>query len=274
MGVLTDRYWFVSRSAIATYLCWLCHLPLLNKEGYFICLSIVALLPVTVWVLSLSIPHGMHLVVPTHPYFFWEVCHPSKTFPPKEPEQEPQYRFSPLPTVRPCPLTSNPWPYHVLYWLGTGWWCLDFACTSLLCMFKACLLLIRLPRSGRLVCSFCRSFWLLMVLAVSWSPIFYALLPLGAGFCRIMGFPSFSLLFYFFCSLAIIFCHTTLSFLLWCYLTQSCWAFLGLPFILLPMIEYGHWSFYYITCGLLCPICFFLGIFDPLAFLELPWPFP
>ena len=56
---------------------------------------------------ALSIPHGMHLVVQTHLYFFWTVCHPSRTFPPKESEQEPQNRFSPLPTARPCPLTSD-----------------------------------------------------------------------------------------------------------------------------------------------------------------------
>jgi len=70
MSVLADYYWFVNHLAITTYLCWLCHLPLSDKEGYFICLFAVALLPVTVWVLSLSIPYGMHLVVPTHPYFF------------------------------------------------------------------------------------------------------------------------------------------------------------------------------------------------------------
>ena len=61
--------------------------------------------------LSLPIPHGMHLVVPTHPYFFLAVCHPSRTFPPKKPEQEPQNRFSPLSTARPChllPLTHDP----------------------------------------------------------------------------------------------------------------------------------------------------------------------
>ena len=42
----------------------------------------------TVWVLSLSlpIPHGMHLVVATHPCFLWVVCYLSRTFPPKEPE--------------------------------------------------------------------------------------------------------------------------------------------------------------------------------------------
>ena len=61
--------------------------------------------------LSLPIPHDMHLVVPTHLYFFLAVCHPSRTFPPKELEQEPQNRFSPLSTARPChllPLTHDP----------------------------------------------------------------------------------------------------------------------------------------------------------------------
>ena len=56
----------------------------LDKEDYFVYLPIV----LSVSALSLPIPHGMHLVVPAHPYFLWVVCHPSKTFPPKEPEQE------------------------------------------------------------------------------------------------------------------------------------------------------------------------------------------
>ena len=58
--------------------------------------------------LSLLVPHGMHLVVPAHPCFLWVVCHLNRIFHPKEPEQEPQNRFSPLPTARPCPLTSDP----------------------------------------------------------------------------------------------------------------------------------------------------------------------
>ena len=59
-----------------------------DKECYFVSLLAVAFLPVTVCVLSLSlsIHHGIHLVVPTHPYFFWVACHPSRTFPPKEPK--------------------------------------------------------------------------------------------------------------------------------------------------------------------------------------------
>ena len=30
-------------------------------------------------------------------------------------------------TIPPLPLISGPWPHHVLYWLGTGWWCLGLA---------------------------------------------------------------------------------------------------------------------------------------------------
>ena len=37
------------------------------------------------------------------------VCHSNRTFPLKEFEQEPQNRFSSLPTARPYPLTSDPW---------------------------------------------------------------------------------------------------------------------------------------------------------------------
>ena len=76
-------------------LCQLCHSLSLEKENYFVCLFAVSPLPAVVWMLSLSlfIPHGMHLVVPTHPYFFQEVCHPSRTFPLKEPEQNPRIGF-------------------------------------------------------------------------------------------------------------------------------------------------------------------------------------
>ena len=110
LGVLADHHWSVNRLTSTIYLCRLCHSPSLDKEDYFVRLFTVALLPTMVWVLSLSIPHGMHLVIPTHHYFFWMVCHPSRTFPSKEPEQEPQNRFSSLPTVRPYPLTSDPYP--------------------------------------------------------------------------------------------------------------------------------------------------------------------
>ena len=60
-------------------------------------------------------------------------------------------------------------------------------------------------------------------------------------------------------------CHTALSFLLWSCLPQSCWASLGLPFILLPMAQYSHWFFY--VLGHL----FSLKRPGPVCF---PWTFP
>ena len=66
----------------------------------------MAFLSATVWVFSLPIFHGMHLIVPTHPYFFLAVCYPSRIFPPKELERQPQNRLFPLPTARPYPLLS------------------------------------------------------------------------------------------------------------------------------------------------------------------------
>ena len=55
-----------------------------------------------------SIPHGMHLVVSTHPYFFWGHVIPTGHFPQKSLSKNPRIGFFPLPTARPCPLTHNP----------------------------------------------------------------------------------------------------------------------------------------------------------------------
>ena len=109
LGVLADHHRSVSYSVSTTCLCWPCHSPSPDKEDYFIffvCCGTLTCYGVSA--LYLFIPHGMHLVVPTHSYFFWVVCHPSRTFPPKEPKQESQNRFSPLSTARPYPLTSDP----------------------------------------------------------------------------------------------------------------------------------------------------------------------
>ena len=51
------------------------------------------------------------------------------------------------------------------------------------------------------------------------------------------------ILFFPFYSLATIYCRNTLSFLLWRYLTSTCWAILGLLLILLSMTQYGHLGF-------------------------------
>ena len=99
-------HWSISCLATTTYLCWLCHIPLLDKEIYFVCLFTVAFPSGQGWTFSFTIPHGMHLVIPTHFSLFWVVRHPNRTFPPKEFKQEPQNR---LPQTIPS-LTSNTWP--------------------------------------------------------------------------------------------------------------------------------------------------------------------
>ena len=109
------------------------------------------------WVFSLAIPHGMHLVVPTHHSIFWVVCHLGRTFPLKKFKQEPQNRLSLLPIARPYPLLSLTHNLPLQYWLGTSWWCLGLMRSLLLCMSKACLLLMRLPWTGG-SCAFFRSF--------------------------------------------------------------------------------------------------------------------
>ena len=112
------------------------------------------------------------------------VCYPSRTSPPKESEWEPQNRLSLLPIVRPyllLPLTYDP---LLLYWLGTGWWCLGIARGPFLCTSKACPLLMRLPWLGG---SFVHLFF-------DFS-FFIGLFLSRAGPCLIVGFPLFSPLF-------------------------------------------------------------------------------
>ena len=108
---LPTTHWFVSCPATTTYLHWLCHSPLPDKEDYFVCLLTVAFSPV--------IPHGMHLVVPTHPSFFRVICHPNRTLPPKEYERKPQNRLSLLPSAKPYPLLPLT-HYSCIGWVQVG----------------------------------------------------------------------------------------------------------------------------------------------------------
>ena len=156
-------------TAITTYLCWLCHQT--KKIILFVCLSWHSYLLRCGCSLSLPIPHGMHLVVPTHPCFFWALCHPNRTFSSKKLEQEPQ-------TAKSCFLTSDPWPHHVLYWLGTCWRCLGLTHASLLCMSEICLLLMRLPWSRGSSTQSTVHLWLLMAWAIFWFLILWWLTPL------------------------------------------------------------------------------------------------
>ena len=77
-------------------------------------------------------PHtqSMHSTVPSQiASFGWSIIPAGRTSQ-KRLEQGPKIDPFPSPrhqTTPPLPLTSGPWPHHVLYWLGTGWWCLGFA---------------------------------------------------------------------------------------------------------------------------------------------------
>ena len=123
------------------------------------------------------------------------VCHPSRTFPPWEPEQEPQNRLSLLLTAKPyhfLPLNHDP---LLLYWLGRGWWCLGFMHVLLLCMSKVCLLLMLLPWFGGLyVCPVAHP-WPLMVQTVFWFLTPYGLLLSKVGSWLIVGFSFLNLFF-------------------------------------------------------------------------------
>ena len=119
-------------------------------------------------VCSLFIPYSMHLVVPTHPYFFWVACYPSRTFPLKEPEQKPQNKLFPSPP--PDHVLSYLWPmtHHFLYWLGTGWWCLGLARASPFSPIAHAFAVI-----WRFVCTFCRA--LLVSYGMGCFPICHSL---------------------------------------------------------------------------------------------------
>lgn len=64
----------------------------------------------------------------------------------------------------------------------------------------------------------------------------------GWAFAWLWAFPSSAYSLALFCSLCVS-CHTALLFLLWYYLTQACWASLGLLLILLSITQYSHLGF-------------------------------
>ena len=97
-----------------------CHSPSPNKRKLF-CLFVCCgtLSYYGLGAFSLPIPHGMHLVVQTQFYFFWVVCHSSRTLPPKELEQDPQKRFFPSPHHQTMPFYL--WPMTSSYPVLAGY---------------------------------------------------------------------------------------------------------------------------------------------------------
>ena len=143
----------------------------------------------------------------------------SKTSPPKEYERKPHNRLSLFPFVRPyhlLPLTNDP---LLLYWLGTGWWCLGLTCASCPVYTKSLSGAYAPAVVWRLVYAFCRSS--LTSYGVNCFLIFQSLLAcsfqgLDLAWLWVFPFLAHSLLLSQSCCHS---CHTTLLFLSWCHLT-------------------------------------------------------
>ena len=134
----------------------------------------------------------MHLVIPTYLSLFWVICHPNRTFSLKEFGQEPQNRLCLLPIARPYPLLPLTHDPPLLYWLGTGWWCLGLMCALLPYVSMACLLLMRLPWLESSSVHFAAHSWPLVMWMVLWAFAFYISLLSWVGPCSIVAFSFFS----------------------------------------------------------------------------------
>ena len=160
--------------------------------------------------LYLPILYGMHLVVPTHPYFFLVVCHPNRTFPQKSLSRNPRIGFLLSPPLDHAllPLThdlatscigwvqaSDVWTLHVFHFYVYS----KFAYCSCVCRGLEARL-HNLP--SILDFLWCELF--------SDFPFFYGLLPLGAGLYLMLGFSFFNP----FCSFATFSYRSILPFLL------------------------------------------------------------
>ena len=209
----------------------------------------------------LPIPHGMHLVVPAQLCSFGWYVIPIGHFPQNSPSRNLKIGFplSPPPNHALLPLTHD-LTVSYIGWVQAGEvWAL---CVPL---FHVC------PKSACCSCvcrgwptQFAVCFWLF-----SSFPFLYGLPYSGLGLAWQWALLFFIPPFFLLPSLAIPFYHSCCEIVL----PQSGWASLALPFILLLMAQHGHWFFCYITSGLLCPICFPLGVRGPFAFLGLSRPF-
>ena len=107
VGVLANHLLVVSGLATTTYLCWLCRSPLLDKEGYFVCLLVMGFSTrYSVCALSLSLmacTWWFQLILTSFGWHFIPVRHFSQ----KSLSKNPIIGFFPLPTTRPCPLTHT-----------------------------------------------------------------------------------------------------------------------------------------------------------------------
>ena len=205
-------------------------------------------------------------MVLTYLSLFWVVCHPSKTFPPKEFERELQNRLSLLPIARPYPflsLTHDPpsgaWALCVLHFCV----CLKLVCYSCVCHGLEVRLRI-LPLILDLL--WCELFW---------SSILYGLLPPRAGPFLIVGFLPFSPLFAPFVGLPVFLpCHFVIPVAA---LFDPCLLGLFRPYCILfsqlvTMTQYGHWVYTHATLGFLDPLHYLWAPLAHFFLLRHPWP--
>ena len=108
---------------------------------------------------ALSIPISMTCIKWPQPFacLFWAKCHPSKAFPQKKPQQEPQNRPHFLPTTKSHPLNPLTNGSPLLYWLDINRWCPDPCVSStILCV---CLLLLPHHSCHSCLVLFCCVYW-------------------------------------------------------------------------------------------------------------------
>ena len=105
-----------------------------QRRVCFVPLYTATFLPATVLMLSFSTLRACTQRFLLKLAFFRQSIIPAGRTSQKRLGQKLQIDIFPSPhhqTIPPLPLTSGPWPHHVLYWLGTGWWCLGLARASL-----------------------------------------------------------------------------------------------------------------------------------------------
>lgn len=179
--------------------------------------------------------------------------------------QEPQIDLFPSPhhqTIPLLPLTSGPWPHHVLYWLGTGWWCLGLARASLSGMFKG----LSAAHASAVI-------WRLSI-CVSW-PFMWAFLWFPAPFRSWASYddgPYISLAYFWFSlSPVMLNCYSCRNnlILLDLFLSQPFIHFLsGLLWALFCFYSWAPMSLWASMTWLLS-----LGFLDPFANSTLSWAF-
>ena len=178
-----------------------------------------------------SYPSWLHLVVPTHPCFLGWYVIPTKHVPQKSLSRNPRIGFplSPPPDHALLPLTHNLTTSCICWVQASDVWALH--------MLHCC----AYPKSA--YCSYVHRgleaclHILPPILSFLWHEpfsgfsFFKACSFQGWDFAWSWAFPPSTHSLALFCSLFVSY-RIALLFLLWCYLTQACWASLGLLLIL------------------------------------------